>query len=389
MKVRYAKKNEKNVAIEHWKNSFKDDENQINFYFENIFEHKNFLVLEKDKRIVSSLHENPYILNFNSNEIKTKYIVGVSTPANEQRKGYMTFLMKEMLKKSLKDNYPFVFLTPINPDIYRRYGFEYFSRIINYTFDIENLSEIKIKNNVEIKEIKFDSKDDYLEDLIKIYNENMESKFCYLKRDKKYFNKLLLECFNEDMKVFISYQDRIPKSYIIFSKSDNEIWVRESFAINYEEQANIIALLYAYKDYYTTINFSSCENSNIEFLFKNQLKIKKIETPFMMLRVIKPLKVLEFCDIKLENLKIYIEDEILEENTGVYTYNKKWSFSKVIEDYTFKINIRDLVLLVCGFFDFNEIKNMGKIELKNDKNIGNEKLLKMFNKKNSYLYEFQ
>ena len=66
MKVRYAKKNEKEIAIKFWKDSFKDSEEQIKFYFDNIYNEKNYLVLEDNSKIISSLHENDYIFNFNN-----------------------------------------------------------------------------------------------------------------------------------------------------------------------------------------------------------------------------------------------------------------------------------------------------------------------------------
>ena len=37
MKIRYAKKSEKEIAIKFWKDSFKDNEEQIKFYFDNIY----------------------------------------------------------------------------------------------------------------------------------------------------------------------------------------------------------------------------------------------------------------------------------------------------------------------------------------------------------------
>ena len=40
MKIRYAKKNEKEIAIKFWKDSFKDSEEQIKFYFDNIYNEK-------------------------------------------------------------------------------------------------------------------------------------------------------------------------------------------------------------------------------------------------------------------------------------------------------------------------------------------------------------
>jgi len=47
MKIRYAKKSEKKIAIKFWKDSFKDNEEQIKFYFDNIYNEKNYLVLEE------------------------------------------------------------------------------------------------------------------------------------------------------------------------------------------------------------------------------------------------------------------------------------------------------------------------------------------------------
>ncbi|WP_022819317.1 GNAT family N-acetyltransferase [Fusobacterium russii] len=390
MIVRYGKENEKKFAIEHWKNSFKDSNEQIEFYFNNIFNHKNYLILEKDKKIISSLHENPYILNFNNNEIKTKYIVGVSTPIEEQRKGYMTHLLTEMLKNSKEKNYPFIFLTPINPNIYRKFGFEYFSKIENFKLKIEDLKNFKIDRTLNFYEIDINNKDKYLNDLIFIYNKAMKTKFLYLKRDEYYFNKLLLECFNDGMKIFISYKNNEPQGYIFFSKTDNEIEVRELFSIDFKIYESLLALLYFYKDYYQELNISTASNSNIEYIFENQLKIKKTEYPFMMMRVLKPLEIFKLLDIKIENLKIQIEDEIFKDNTGLYLYNKKWQYSsKSVADYDFKININDFTSLVTGFFSFDEMLFMKKIELNINKKVKIEKLREIFKRKQNYLYEFQ
>ena len=390
MKVRYAVKNEKNIAFNHWRNSFKDSEQQIEFYFNNIFSHKNYLILEKDKKVVSSLHENPYILNFNSNEIKTKYIVGVSTPIEEQRKGYMKTLMREMLKKSSKEM-PFIFLTPINPHIYRRFGFEYFSKIESYHFSIENLSKFNTVKDISFIEIDLSNKDEYINDLIKIYNNSMKGNFfCYLKRDKYYFSKLLCECLNEEMKIFISFVNKVPKAYVIFSKYDNKIDIRECFALECDEYNNILGLLYGYRDYYNEINLFSAEGMNLEFLFKNQMNITKKETPFMMLRILKPLEVLNFSEVNIENLKIYIEDNILEYNTGMYVFiNGKWEILKNAEDYDFKIDVADLVPLLTGFFTFDELLFMKKIVLKTNKKNKIKQLSSLFKRRKSYLYEFQ
>lgn len=387
MKIRYAKKNEKNIAKKFWEDSFKDEEKFIDFYFNKIYDHKNFLVLEENKEIKSSLHENPYNIIFNSYEIKSRYIVGVASLITERAKGYMRELLNEMLKNSKKRAIPFIFLTPINPDIYRKFGFEYFSSIEKYSFSISQLADFIIDKQANFFEITRENMSNYFNDLIKIYNENMNNIFSYLKRDDYYFKKLLEECYVDDMKVFILYKNNKPSAYIIYSLNQDDIDVRECFAINKSAYENIFSFLYSYKDYYKYINVTTRINLNLEFLFKNQIKIDKSQNLFMMMRILEPLKVFEMLDLKIENLKIKLNDKILSENTGFYTYsNREWKYSKKNIDYDFEIDIKDLTSLVTGFLSFDDLLFLEKINLKNIEKF--DELKNIFTKKISYLYEF-
>jgi len=390
MKFRYAKKNEKEIAIKFWKDSFKDSEEQIKFYFDNIYNEKNYLVLEDNSKIISSLHENDYIFNFNNEGINSKYIVGVSSDITMRNKGYMSKLLISMLENSKKKSMPFVFLTPINPKIYRKFCFEYFSNIEYYNFSIEELADFKFpKDNYSYIEINKENKNLYLDDLIKIYNFNMKDNFCYLERDNFYFNKILKEANSDEMKTFILYKDKKACAYIIFGLYEENIEIRECLALDSISYKEILALIYGYRDYYKKVNLASPNNSNIEFLFENQLNIEKNVKPFMMMRILNPLSI--FKNLKLENfnIKIYIEDKILNENTGLYSLNNEISFSNIIEKkatYDLRIDIENLVFLITGYFSIDELIELGKIDIKN-KNII-KKLSKIFNKKNSYLYEF-
>ena len=390
MKVRYAKKSEKEIAIKFWKDSFKDSEEQIKFYFDNIYNEKNYLVLEDNSKIVSSLHENDYIFNFNNESIKSKYIVGVSSDITMRNKGYMSKLLISMLENSKKKDMPFVFLTPINPKIYRKFGFEYFSNIEYYNFSVEELANFKFPNDeYSYIEINEKNKKLYLADLIKIYNFNMGDNFSYLERDNFYFDKILKEAISDEMKTFILYKDKKACAYIIFGLYEENIEIRECMALDSISYKEILALIYGYRDYYKTVSLASPNNSNIEFLFENQLNIEKIVKPFMMMRVLNPLSIFKNLKLENSNIKIYIEDKMLKENTGLYSLNNEISFSNINEEkasYDLKIDIGDLVFLVTGYFSIDDLVKLGKIDIKN-KNII-KKLNKIFSKKNSYLYEF-
>ena len=391
MKVRYAKKSEKEIAIKFWKDSFKDSEEQIKFYFDNIYNEKNYLVLEDNSKIVSSLHENDYIFNFNNESIKSKYIVGVSSDITMRNKGYMSKLLISMLENSKKKDMPFVFLTPINPKIYRKFGFEYFSNIEYYNFSVEELANFKFPNDeYSYIEINEKNKKSYLVDLIKIYNSNMEDKFCYLERDDFYFDKILKETSSDEMKTFILYKNKIASAYIIFGLYEENIEIRECMALDSISYKEILALIYGYRDYYKNVNLASPNNSNIEFLFENQLNIEKTVKPFMMLRILNPLAIFKNLKLENHNIKIYIEDKILKENTGLYHFlNKKFTFYELPVEksiYDLRIDIADLVFLVTGYFSIDDLVKLGKIDISNKETL--RKLKRIFSKKNSYLYEF-
>ena len=390
MKVRYAKKSEKEIAIKFWKDSFKDNEEQIKFYFDNIYNEKNYLVLEDNSKIVSSLHENDYTFNFNNESIKSKYIVGVSSDITMRNKGYMSKLLISMLENSKKKGIPFVFLTPINPKIYRKFDFEYFSNIEYYNFLVEELANFKfLKDNYSYIEINEKNKNLYLDDLIKIYNFNMKDNFCYLERDNFYFNKILKEASSDEMKTFILYKNKVASAYIIFGLYEENIEIRECIALDSLSYKEILALLYGYRDYYKNVTLASPNSSNIEFLFDNQLNIEKIIKPFMMMRLLNPLSIFKNLKLENSNIKIYIEDKILKENTGLYSLNNEISFSNIPKEkviYDLKIDIADLVFLITGYFSINDLIKLGKINIKNRNII--KKLNKIFYKKNSYLYEF-
>ena len=391
MKIRYAKKSEKEIAIKFWKDSFKDSEEQIKFYFDNIYNEKNYLVLEDNSKIVSSLHENDYIFNFNNKSIKSKYIVGVSSDIVMRNKGYMSKLLISMLENSKKKSMPFVFLTPINPKIYRKFGFEYFSNIEYYNFSIEELVDFKLPNgDYSYIEINEENKKSYLDDLVKIYNFNMEDKFCYLERDNFYFDKILKEAISDEMKIFILYKNKVASAYIIFGLYEENIEIRECMALDGLSYKEILALIYGYRDYYKNVSLASPNNSNLEFLFENQLSIEKIVKPFMMMRILDPLAIFKNLKLENHNIYIYIEDKILKENTGLYYFlNKKFTFYALPVEksiYHLKIDIADLVFLITGYFSIDDLVKMGKIDISNKETL--RKLKRIFSKKNSYLYEF-
>ena len=129
----------------------------------------------------------------------------------------------------------------------------------------------------------------------------MKDNFCYLERDKFYFDKILKEAISDEMKAFILYKNKMASAYIIFGLYEENIEIRECLALDNISYKEILALIYGYRDYYRNVSLASSNNSNLEFLFENQLNIEKIVKPFMMMRVLNPLAI--FKNLKLEKFK--------------------------------------------------------------------------------------
>ena len=217
----------------------------------------------------------------------------------------------------------------------------------------------------------------------------MEDKFCYLERDDFYFDKILKEAISDEMKIFILYKNKVASAYIIFGLYEENIEIRECIALDGVSYKEILALIYGYRDYYKNLSLASPNNSSLEFLLENQLNIEKIVKPFMMLRILDPLAIFKNLKLENSNIKIYIEDKILKENTGLYFFNNEIIFSNIKEEkasYDLKIDIGDLVFLITGYFSIDELVKIGKIDITNKETL--RKLKRIFSKKNSYLYEF-
>ena len=185
------------------------------------------------------------------------------------------------------------------------------------------------------------------------------------------------------------YKNKVASAYIIFGLYEEKVEIRECMALDSISYKEILALIYGYRDYYRNISLASSNNSNLEFLFENQLNIEKIVKPFMMMRVLNPLAIFKNLKLENSNIKIYIEDKILKENTGLYSLSNEISFSNLTEEkasYDLKIDIADLIFLITGYFFIDELIKLGKIDISNKETL--RKLKRIFSKKNSYLYEF-
>ncbi|SRR3712207_727531 len=370
-----------------WKNCFQDTEEEMDFYFKSHFQETQWKYLEKENNILSSLHLNPYPIKMQHSSSTYPYIVGVATLPEYRGQGHMTKLLFEEMLQLREHQVDFCFLLPINPMIYRSFGFEYFSRLEEYFFDISLLHSFQKNTSTNIVELSLENIETYWEDWNRIYSISMIPYHFHEIRNIHSFEKLLKEMNLTGGKVYLFYQNTRPAAYLIMTPEDDCIKIREFFGTNHEAYTDMFCFLKSFQEYYSKISISAPENSHLEFLLENQLKIEKKSFPYFMGRILDVKLFLQKCQILAPEITIFIEDPILFENTGYYTLNSEISFTQnPLENYDFQIGIRELVPLLLGFFTFQDLLHLGKIKLHSVEHL--EQLEKIFYKKFNYFHQY-
>lgn len=387
--IRYGMDRDFEKAKKIWQESFLDSEDEVKFYFDNLYDRHKYLLLEEDDEIKASLHENPYRLNFNGTVFDSIYIVGVAVSPEYRGKGYMNQLIKESLIENRKRDVPFLFLSPINPEIYRKYGFEYVTRLTRYSMKTESIPYGKIERAYDIKRIELNSDDELYEDLVEVYNEKMRDSSLYVDRDEKYYRDWVREIKSDGGDVYSIYLDEKVRGYVAFYRRE-KIEIREIFAKDRRAMENLLAFIKTFKEYYPELEIKNIDEKTLEYCFSNQKFFEKREFPFIMGRILNPLEVFKMMNIYDIDMKILVTDSLIMENNGVYRFTQEGELSyEEVEDWDIKIDIGDLSSLIFGQLSLDELLFLEKLEIKNEEVFRRVREKNIFGEKRNYIQDYQ
>lgn len=382
--IRYGEEKDFKTAKYIWEENFSDSEEEINFYFENLYKKEKFLILEENKQIKASLHENPYTINFNAKLLPSFYIVAVAVSPEFRGRGYMKKLLSYSLINARNTGKDILFLSPINTEIYSKFGFGYISGLENYSLKIDDIPFNSINKSIEIRKVDENSFDD----LVTFYKDYMKKYNLYLFRDEKYFSRIKKELENENGQIYSFYKDNKIIGYLMCYFKENEIFIREIFYDSIECVKNMLAFIKTFKEYYSMLKVVTPQGSNFNFVFPNQLKIEKKEEPYILGRIVNVENMISLLKIR-KNLRIKIKDSIIDENNGIFLIDVTGQIKKMendLENYNLSVCIEDLTSLLTGYLDIEELLVLEKISIKN---IDIEELKIVFNKKKNYIQEYQ
>ncbi|WP_022776148.1 GNAT family N-acetyltransferase [Butyrivibrio sp. AE2015] len=138
-----------------YEEAFDDPKRFVDYYYEDKCRDNRMFVSIEDGEVISMLHLNPYKVSLNGTVVQSYYVVAVATKKERRHEGQMSKIFEKCFETLKKEHVPFIFLLPVNEEIYSWMGFE---KICDFNTD-RILDYKKIRESFDVFCIR---DDDYL-----------------------------------------------------------------------------------------------------------------------------------------------------------------------------------------------------------------------------------
>lgn len=389
MNIRYAKPIDKDQVVSVWNYCFEDGEDFVKYYFENVYDENNTIIIEENDEVLSALQLNKYTIDLRDNKYDVSYVVGVSSKPEVRGLGYMKHLMTYTLEELYKNGEIVSLLMAIDYRLYKRYGFDHCYDQIQYNLRTDELLGFRLSS--KLRKATFED----AETLSRIYTKAMESLNGYAVRDEVYFNRFMKEVSSESGYIYIDEENN---SYIAYYIQGDTFFVRELIYNNISSLKSMLAYIYNHNTQCKKTVINAPVDDKIKLIIAN-LKTCEIKLiPFMAGRVInfeKYIESLNFCNIdtqKINNkyIKIKVIDKYIKQNNSVFKIsvcNNKIKIQRVKEDYDIELDINSITQLAFSYLNTDEIFMLNEIDESSLINTQKELLNALFEKRINYIDE--
>ena len=389
MNIRYAKPIDKDQVVSVWNYCFEDGEDFVKYYFENVYDENNTIIIEENDEVLSALQLNKYTIDIRDNKYDVSYVVGVSSKPEVRGLGYMKHLMTYTLEELYKNGEIVSLLMAIDYRLYKRYGFDHCYDQIQYNLRTDELLGFRLSS--KLRKATFED----AETLSRIYTKAMESLNGYAVRDEAYFNRFMKEVSSESGYIYIDEENN---SYIAYYIQGDTFFVRELIYNNISSLKSMLAYIYNHNTQCKKTVINAPVDDKIKLIIAN-LKTCEIKLiPFMAGRVInfeKYIESLNSCNIdtqKINNkyIKIKVIDKYIKQNNSVFkisVYDNKIKIQRVEEDYDIELDINSITQLAFSYLNTDEIFMLNEIDESSLINTQKELLNALFEKRINYIDE--
>ena len=389
MNIRYAKPIDKDQVVSVWNYCFEDGEDFVKYYFENVYDENNTIIIEENDEVLSALQLNKYTIDLRDNKYDVSYVVGVSSKPEVRGLGYMKHLMTYTLEELYKNGEIVSLLMAIDYRLYKRYGFDHCYDQIQYNLRTDELLGFRLSS--KLRKATFED----AETLSRIYTKAMESLNGYAVRDEVYFNRFMKEVSSESGYIYIDEENN---SYIAYYIQGDTFFVRELIYNNISSLKSMLAYIYNHNTQCKKTVINAPVDDKIKLIIAN-LKTCEIKLiPFMAGRVInfeKYIESLNSCNIDTqkinnESIKIKVIDKYIKQNNSVFKISvcdNKIKIQRVEEDYDIELDINSITQLAFSYLNTDEIFMLNEIDESSLINTQKELLNALFEKRINYIDE--
>ena len=389
MNIRYAKPIDKDQVVSVWNYCFEDGEDFVKYYFENVYDENNTIIIEENDEVLSALQLNKYTIDLRDNKYDVSYVVGVSSKPEVRGLGYMKHLMTYTLEELYKNGEIVSLLMAIDYRLYKRYGFDHCYDQIQYNLRTDELLGFRLSS--KLRKATFED----AETLSRIYTKAMESLNGYAVRDEVYFNRFIKEVSSESGYIYIDEENN---SYIAYYIQGDTFFVRELIYNNISSLKSMLAYIYNHNTQCKKTVINAPVDDKIKLIIAN-LKTCEIKLiPFMAGRVInfeKYIESLNSCNIDTqkinnESIKIKVIDKYIKQNNSVFKISvcdNKIKIQRVEEDYDIELDINSITQLAFSYLNTDEIFMLNEIDESSLINTQKELLNVLFEKRINYIDE--
>lgn len=389
MNIRYAKPIDKDQIVSVWNYCFEDGEDFVKYYFENVYDENNTIIIEENDEVLSALQLNKYTIDIRDNKYDVSYVVGVSSKPEVRGLGYMKHLMTYTLEELYKNGEIVSLLMAIDYRLYKRYGFDHCYDQIQYNLRTDELLGFRLSS--KLRKATFED----AETLSRIYTKAMESLNGYAVRDEAYFNRFMKEVSSESGYIYIDEENN---SYIAYYIQGDTFFVRELIYNNISSLKSMLAYIYNHNTQCKKTVINAPVDDKIKLIIAN-LKTCEIKLiPFMAGRVInfeKYIESLNSCNIDTqkinnESIKIKVIDKYIKQNNSVFKISvcdNKIKIQRVEEDCDIELDINSITQLAFSYLNTDEIFMLNEIDESSLINTQKELLNALFEKRINYIDE--
>lgn len=389
MNIRYAKPIDKDQVVSVWNYCFEDGEDFVKYYFENVYDENNTIIIEENDEVLSALQLNKYTIDLRDNKYDVSYVVGVSSKPEVRGLGYMKHLMTYTLEELYKNGEIVSLLMAIDYRLYKRYGFDHCYDQIQYNLRTDELLGFRLSS--KLRKATFED----AETLSRIYTKAMESLNGYAVRDEAYFNRFIKEVSSESGYIYIDEENN---SYIAYYIQGDTFFVRELIYNNISSLKSMLAYIYNHNTQCKKTVINAPVDDKIKLIIAN-LKTCEIKLiPFMAGRVInfeKYIESLNSCNIDTqkinnESIKIKVIDKYIKQNNSVFKISvcdNKIKIQRVEEDCDIELDINSITQLAFSYLNTDEIFMLNEIDESSLINTQKELLNVLFEKRINYIDE--